>query len=755
MSTATREYKVIGKEIPKVGAVEMVRGEAAYGADIHLPGMLYGKVLRSPYAHARIKRIDASKALALAGVKAVVTGQDMPPIGAGATFPIGEVSIDLVGVSTLVLARDKALFHGHPIAAVAAIDPWVVEEALDLIEVEYEELTPVVDLEKAMKEDSPIIDPELYTKDSFGVRVSDKPSNIAAKSEMGRGDVEKGFAEADVVIEGSYRSAMAHQGYIEPPAATAKVEPDGQTTIWTTTQGSFAIKMQIVRLLDIPPSKVKVVPMEVGGAFGGKIYTMLEPLAVVLSRKSGRPVKIVITREEVLRATGPGSPALFRVRTGCKRDGTITAIDCWMAYDAGCIPGSPMEAAMETSVAAYGKVSNVRLEGYDVITNKTRVHAYRAPGAPQAGFAVEQNINMMAEAISMDPIEFRLKNASEEGDPQANDQPFGRIGLRTMLERMKVHPHWNSRLEGDNRGRGVAVGYWFGATFTSTAHITLNLDGTASLVVGSVDITGTRTALLQIAAEELGLKTEDMHISVGDTETAGYTDCTGGSRTTYTMGAAVYKACQDVLAQLRSRASTRLQAKEEELELVDGHLRVIGSPDRLVPVKDLVIGADGAIMGRGSISRLKKAPAFSANIADVLVDFDTGKVTILRYTTFQDAGKAISPARVEAQMQGGALQGIGWAMTEEYIFSDKGVMRNASLLDYREPVSLDVPMIDAEIIEVPAPDGPYGVRGVGEAPIVPPPATLANAIADATGVRMREMPMTAERVFWALHRNDK
>jgi CO/xanthine dehydrogenase Mo-binding subunit len=760
-----RQFRVIGKRVPKVGGVEMVTGLAQYGADVYLPGMLTGKILRSPYAHARIKRIDTRKAEKLKGVHAVVTGADFPPVDPVAAFPIGEIQIPLRGIAALIIAKEKALFHGHPVAAVAAAEPWIADEAMSLIKVEYEELEPVVDIEQAMREDAPIVlegfsglEEDLTTKDAMGVAISKEHSNVAQIFEMGWGDVEKGFAEADVVVERTYYAAMAHQGYIEPNAAVARWEPDGKVTLWTCTQGSFAMQLQIAGLLNLPLNKVRVIPTELGGGFGGKALAMHEPVAILLSKKSGRPVRIVMTREEVLRATGPGSPVIVRFKTGCKNDGTLTAVEADLKYDAGCIPGSAVGAACQTFIAPY-KTPHLKIMGYDVVTNKTRVQSYRAPGAPQATFGMEQNVEEMAQRLGMDALAFRQKNATQEGDLQASGVPFNRIGLKEMLERMVNSDHYKSPLpkpQHDGKvGRGTAVGFWFGAQFTSTATVQLNSDGTVSMVVGSVDMSGTRTAIVQVCAEELGIEPEQVFITVGDTETAGYTDVTGGSRITYTMSHAVYNACKDAVMQLMQRAAKRFGVKESEIEWsapyfiqkVEGRRQKAG---KRMHWQELVDVADDAVVGRGSTSKLKPAPAFSGHIADVEVDPDTGKVHVLRYTTFQDVGRCINPDRVEAQMQGGAVQGIGWALTEEYVFNDKGIMLNPSLLDYKQLTALDVPLIDCEIIEVPASDGPYGIRGVGEAPIIPPPGAIANAVADALDMRLDTMPMTPERVLKAV-----
>ncbi len=749
------KYRVIGKRIPKVGADGMVRGQATYAADVQLPATLHGMILRSCHAHARIKSIDISEALQLPGVKAIVTGEEFRDIASDITFPLGEIPIGLKDIAELVIAKGKVLFHGHAVAAVAAVDPFIAEQALGLIHVEYEELTPVLDLLDAMKPGAPLVHDDLFTHSPMGEKISSEPSNIAMTMELERGDVDKGLAEADVVVEREFRVGMAHQGYIEPPAATARWDADDHLTVWTTTQGSFTIQMQLAGIFQMPVNKVRVIPTEVGGAFGGKIYVMLEPLAAALARKASAPVKMVMSREEVLRATGPGSPAAFRVKAGCTNDGKITAFQMWMAYDAGCMPGSPMFLGVISGLGAY-KLDNFRIEGHDVVTNKTRVHMYRAPGAPHVVFAVEQAVDMMAQAINVDPLAFRKINSVEEGDLDPMGAPWPRIGLKEILQRIEEHPHWKSKLEAPNCGRGLALGAWSGAQFTSSATVSINADGTATLVVGSVDLTGTRTALLQLCAEELGLDEHQVSVVVGDTETAPYCDVTGGQRTTYSQSAAIHRACQDALTQLLQRAATRLETDAEQIQYGEGRFWPRANPGKSVTLQELARAGDGAVIGRGSASGLRPAPVFAAHLADVEVEPDTGKVNILRYTCFQDVGLAVNPTRIEAQMQGGAAQGIGWALTEEYVFDDRGAVRNASLLDYRQPTALDLPFIDCDIIEVPASDGPHGIRGVGEGPIIPPLGAVANAIARATGgVRVCQAPMTPERVYWAIREGRK
>ncbi|MEE9284778.1 MAG: xanthine dehydrogenase family protein molybdopterin-binding subunit [Dehalococcoidia bacterium] len=749
-------YEVIGQRLSRVDGLERVTGRAAFGADLHTPGVLHGAILHSPHAHAVIKRIDDSKARALTGVKAVITGADFPEI-AGEAHISGnaEYSIGAANLQRLWMAKEKVFFEGHPLAAVAATDRHIAEEAINLIDVEYEILPQVDSIEEALAPDAPLLHEGLRTH-TLG-ELPDRPSNVARLVEMGRGDVHQAFETADVVIENEYRTQRAHQGYIEPQASTALVDPSGHVTVWTSMQAIHWAKGDLSALLNIPHSKLRIVPLEVGGGFGGKVYPTLEPLCVLLSRKSGQPVKMVLSRDEVLRMTGPTSGTVFKIKTACAKDGTLTAIDVDFSMDAGAFPGSPVAGAALAGFSSY-RCPNIRIMGRDVVTNRSRVQAYRGPGTPQACFALEQQLEQMAKRIGMDPLEMRLKNIAQEGDLMTSDRPHGKIGFREVLERVKTHPAWTSQLEGPWRGRGLACGMWMGGTGTSSAHVVVNGDGSVSLLVGSVDLTGTRTSLSQIAAEEFGLTLDRVQITVGDTEMTGFTDPSGGSRITYSMGDAVHRCCQDALRLMRELVASQSKVEVDRVAFAGGVFRAEGDqPVEMtwdhVARLSLRRGV-GPIVGLGSSRRLRPAPTFGAHVADVEVDPETGKVTLLRYTVFQDCGLAVNPTQVEGQMQGGAAQGIGWALFEEFVY-EGGTVLNRTLLDYRMPTALDLPMIDAEIVEVPAEDGPYGVRGCGEVPIIPPIAAIANAVANATGVRIKELPLKPETVFWAMREAGK
>ena len=741
---------VIGTAYPKVDGVDKVTGRARFGADVHLPGMLHGKLLRSPYAHARIVSIDTSAAEALPGVGAVITGDDFPLLPPGTTVPIGALRLDLYRISRLVIAREKVLFEGHPVAAVAATSMAIAERAIDLIKVEYEVLPHVLDEVEAMAPGAPLLHDDLFTS-GLG-ETPDKPSNVALHLEMGRGDVEQGFKDADVVVEHSFKTESVHQGYIEPEAETAWWRTD-RLTIWADTQGIFGLRAQLATFLGAPLNFLKVIPMEVGGGFGAKSALRLAPISAGLSRKSGRPVRTVLSRDEVLRATGPGVKTTTAVKVGATKDGVITAIDARMIYNAGALPGSPLAGGTLVGFSPY-QTENLRIIGYDVVTNRPKVAAYRAPGGPPITFAVESVMDEVAEKLGIDKLQFREKNATKTGDRGPNDLTFNRIGLETVLESVKNHSAWNSDLpaprSGGKVGRGLGLGYWRGGTNTSSCSLTVQADGSISVVIGSVDLSGARTAFTQITADEFEIPAEIVHVEMGDTDTVGYTDGSGGSRVTYVTGAAVHNACRNALQVLRARAADTLDVTPEVVDYQEGVFTARDIPGREVTLSELAsasVRGAGVISVTGTASGMEPAPSFTAHIADVEVDEDTGKVQVLNYTVFEDVGKAINRDGVEGQIQGGVAQGIGWALHEAYIYDEAGRMTNPSLLDYRMPTALDLPRIRTELIEVPASDGPYGVRGVGEVPIVPPAGTLANAIYDATGVRMDRLPMSPENVF--------
>ena len=762
---STGEFELLGTRPVRHDGPDKVLGRARYAADVHPTSLLYGKLLRSPHSHAIIKSIDTSRALALDGVKAVATSADLPENSAEIADQAEGGIVNYGFYSCNVLAREKALYRGHAVAAVAATSPSVTEEALSLIDVDYEVLSPVMDAYSAMKDDAPILHERLMTlsdaamrQGAYGKNPMGKVSNIANQFEFRDGDVDKGFQEADVVVEGEFHTKPVHQGYIEPHSATALWNVDGTVTIWCSTQGHFALRDHASAILGVDVSRVKVVPMEIGGGFGGKGQggCYLEPVVAVLSRKSGQPVKITMTRSEVFEGTGPTSASHMRVKLGATNDGKMTAAECHLIFEAGAFPGSPVSGGCRTMLAPY-VIPNAYIEGIDVVVNRQKAAAYRAPGSPMAAFAVESVIDELCEKLGMDPIEFRLLNSSKEGTRQPAGPVNQRIGFVEMLEAAQKHPHLAEPISGPNRGRGVGAGAWFNGTGPASAIASVNPDGTVSLIEGAPDIGGSRVAMAMHLAEVLGIPVGEVKPSIVDTDSIGYSSGAGGSSVTFKMGIACYEAAQDVKRQLIARAARTWEVDPEDVEYNKGVLTHKQDTELKTTLKHLarrLNSTGGPIVGRATVNPGGAGNVFGLHIVDVEVDPETGKVDILRYTAIQDVGKAIHPAYVEGQIQGGVVQGIGWALNEEYYVNDQGQMTNSSFLDYRMPISMDVPMIDTLIVEVPNPGHPFGVRGTGEMPLVPPMGAIANAIHDAVGVRMTQLPMTPGNILEALWEKD-
>ena len=745
-------YKVIGTRPIRHDGVDKVTGRAVYGGDTRLPGLLYGQVLRSPPAHARIKSVDTTKAAALPGVKAVITGRDFPEAG-DKIVDLGEGPARLKYIRDNVLATNKVLYSGHPVAAVCATSIHIAEEALDLIEVEYEVLQSVLDVREAMQEGAPQLHEDMTTKE-FGEDTG-RTSNLATHTQHKLGDPDKAFASADVVIEREFQTATVHQGYIEPHNATAMWNTDGQLTIWTSTQGSFAARAQSGAVLDIPISKIKVVPQEIGGGFGGKIPIYLEPVAALLSQKSGQPVKIIMTRPSVFESTGPTPGSYIKIKMGASKEGKIVAADAYIAFESGAYPGGLVGAAAMCVFSCYD-IADGLIDCYDVVLNKPRSFAYRAPGSTQVAFATEHVVDLLAAELGVDPLEFRLNNSAITGTRRIDGVVYPKMGCKEVLEAIRDSEHYKSPApSGPNQGRGISVGYWFNIGLQSACTASVNSDGTVSLSEGSTDIGGSRTSIAMQFAETMGIAVEDVKPQVVDTDSIGHTDVTGGSRVTYATGWAAYKAALDVQAQLCERAALLWEVEADQVEFQAGNFSCGDKSISFKELADELAETGGPVVGRATVNPDSGVGgSFAANIADVEVDPETGKVQVLRFTVIQDAGRAIHPSYVEGQMQGGSVQGIGWALNEEYHYNTDGHLNNSSYLDYRIPTSLDLPMIETIIVEVPNPGHPYGVRGVGEANIAPPPAALANAIENAIGIRPQELPMKPDRIAAALQDGD-
>jgi CO/xanthine dehydrogenase Mo-binding subunit len=743
--------KVVGTRPIRPDGVDKVIGRATFGADMTMPGMLWGRIKRSPHAHARIVSINTDKAKALPGVKAVMTSADFADIPSEEAF-VGEGPMNFRDLSYNCMARGKVLYDGHAVAAVAATTPAIAEEALDLIEVQYEVLPYVIDVEDAMKPDAPVLHDDLFTQ---GVDPKPaKPSNIAKRITFAKGDMATGWKEAEVTIERRYTSQPVHQAYIEPHACVVSVGADDQCTIFSSSQGQFMVRAYCAKLLGIDIANIRAIPAEIGGGFGGKTLVYLEPVALVLSKKCGRPVKIVMSREEVFRGTGPAAGGVYEVKIGAKKDGRIVAAELLVKLQAGAFPGSPVGPACMCGFAMYD-IPHVSIVGYDVVSNRPKVAAYRAPGAPNSTFGVESCMDELASELKIEPMRLREINAAKDGTKAAHGPTWANIGYQQTLDAARASGHLDIPL-GPNQGRGIASGFWFNIGGESAAAVHINEDGTASVVEGNPDIGGSRASMAMMAAEVLGLPYEQVRPIVGDTSQAGYCFLTGGSRVTFATGMAVTQAAEKVVVELKKRAAMIWDISPEAVEWKDGKAYPAGpnaGSFEPLSIPDIALKAGrtgGPIAAEVSINAQGAGPGFATHICDVEVDRETGHVKILRYTAVQDVGRAIHPSYVEGQIQGGVTQGVGWALNEEYVYDKQGRLDNPGFLDYRVPVASDLPMIEAVMVEVPNPRHPFGAKGVGEVPIVPPMAAVANAVADAIGVRMRDLPISPPKLRAAL-----
>ena len=755
MSQPQQAFKWVGTRPVRPDGVPKVTGAAKFGADYHLPGMIYGKVLRSPHAHARIRSIDTSRAEALPGVKAVMTGADLPDHPFAYVGP-ERLAVNFWHVTRNIMAREKVLYEGHAVAAVAAISNVIANRALALVDVDYEVLPHVIDVDEAMAEDAPLVFEDMVTR---GIDPPpERPSNVAKRVGFEIGDVDAGFAEADEIVEKHYRTAPIHQAYIEPQACLANWEGGGKAELWSSSQGHFTVRNLTAKLTGMTIGDLKVNPAEIGGGFGGKTIVYLEPVALTLSKLSGHPVRMNMSREEVFKGTGPTSGASMTVKIGVKRDGAITAAEAILKYQAGAFPGSPVMNGCMCAFAPYD-IPHQRTVGYDVVSNRPKAAAYRAPGAPISAYAVESTMDIAAKTVGMDPLEFRLKNAATPGTQMVYGPKLAHGGYVETVRALLDHPGYHAPL-GPNQGRGSASGFWFNGAGDSGANVAVNADGTVTIATGSPDIGGTRASMAIMAAETLGIDYDLIQSSVVDTETVPYCHVTGGSRVTYATGLAVIDACERIIDDLRARAALMWDVDVDAVVWEDGCAKPASSnvgdfePLTLKDIASKFSATGGPIGATGTVNAGGQAPGFSTQFCDVEVDPETGRVTILRFVIAQDAGRAIHPSYVEGQMQGGVVQGIGWALNEEYIYDADGRLSNPGFLDYRVPVASDVPMIEPIVVEVPNPNHPYGVKGVGEVSICPPMAAIANAVADAIGRRMQELPMSPPKVLEALdHRN--
>ena len=736
------KFKYIGTRPNRPDGLDKVTGRAKYGADFNAPNMLHAAVLRSPHAHARITKIDTSKAEALSGVKAIVTRADFPTGLKGENFYLQENTI----------AGDRVLYDGHAVATVAATSALIAKDAIKLIEVDYEILPHVTDVDEAMKPDAPVI-----REDAQDHSVPEGlPPNIVSYMDFGHGDLEAGFSDADLIMENTYKTEAAHQGYIEPHACVGQLGQDGKGEMWICTQGQWFIRKMCASVLGLEASQLRVTPSEIGGGFGGKTTIFSEALSLALSRKAGgRPVKLVMTRSEVLRATGPTASASMDVKIGMKKNGKMTAASAVFRMQGGAFPGmAPTGMALQCAFANY-QLPAAHHTGYDVLCNRPKSAAYRAPGSPMAAFAVESLVDEMCRELKLDPIEVRLLNGSREGSKSSFGPTFRKIGLIETLKAAKSHPNLSIEL-GPNQGRGIASGFWMNHGGETSISMALGEDGTVTLSIGTPDIGGSRASMALMVSETLGIPYEDVRVNVVETGSLGVNEPTHGSRATFAIGKAAVEACNEAIKEMCIRAANKWGIDPEAVDWFDGAAHPSGpNAGGFPPMTIKEIGrrmgqTGGPISGHHATTFAGAGESFGTHVVDVEVDPETGRTTVLRYLVVQDAGRAIHPSYVEGQFQGGAAQGIGWALNEEYIYGEDGRLQNAGFLDYRVPVASDLPMIDTIIVEVPSDSHPFGVRGVGETGIAPPLPAIANAIADATGKRLRHLPISPPKVLTAI-----
>ncbi len=750
------EASYIGTSVPRREGAHKLSGQAQYVSDLRRHDWLHARLVLSPYAHAKIERVDLTPALRLPGVVAAFSAQDLTLARLGRQLNGGSDR-----VLDVLLAHSEVSFAGEPVAVVLAETAAAAEDGAEAVEVSYRRLAAATDPRQAMAKDAVRVrseeelhgaeDEEAAHGAAVGGEVEGQSApNVTRQIAFDRGDIDAGFRLADQVVEQSYRIAGVHQAYLEPQAAAAEAHPDGSVTIWASTQGAFYSRSYAAECLGLSEEQVKVVPMTVGGAFGGK-GGLLEPLAAALATVVRRPVMLVLDRLQDFLVSNPGPAAEITVRLGATKDGQLTAIFADMMFDSGAAPGSPVGIAGMLLGGTY-QAPNLAVRGVEVVTHKVPVGAYRAPGAPQAYFALESAMDELSRKLGVDPLTLRLKNASVEGDPQVNGRPWPRIGLVECLEQAARDPLWVKRQKGDDEGIGVAAGGWPGGTEPAAAVCRVNGDGTLTVQVGSVDITGTHTTFALIAAQTFGIDPSRVRVITGDTDAAPYAGFAGGSKITTTVGSAVLAAAAEARRQILELAASEMEAPADDLEVSDGQVRVKGVPEGGRSVAELAalttgFGASKApVTGQGRTAITKSAPGFAVHIAKVRLDRRHGWLKIVDYLAVQDVGKALNPAAVAGQMRGGTAQGIGRALFEQMVYQG-GQLQDASLADYDLPLASDLPPIRVAMVEVPSPIGPFGAKGVGEPPAIPGAATVANAIRDAGGPRLTSVPIRPQQLI--------
>lgn len=772
MIDKTSPLTAVGKPVPRQDALDKLTGRTRYAGDMTATGLLHARLVLSPHAHARLVRIDTSAALQVPGVKFVYTSETL-----------GIAQYDSSARSRSPLAREEVLWCGHPVAIVLAESEAAAVDGVQAVEVEYEPLPAVLDLIAAMEPGSPltrVLQKEVKSDIAGGDAHANVPEgegeetpeekedlspNVVDQGRLHTGDMAQGWREAEVVVERTFETSIVHQAYIEPQSIIVVPDQGGRhLTIWPSAQGMFGVRAAVSNTLQIPERQVTVESTPIGGAFGGK-FGLVETLAAAAAYTSRRPVRLVLTRSEDMLASNPAPRSRIALKLGARKDGTLVAMQGRLIFETGAYSGASAILGGIIASSTY-RCPNSDLRCYEVMTNKVGVGAYRAPNAPQATFALEALVDELCQQLGMDPLAFRLKNGLKEGDSTIDGRKWRRIGLLECLEKVEEVPLWTKRLtsktppaglEGWKIGVGLAAGGWPGGTEPAAAACRLEKDGTLTVVVGSVDISGSDTSLALIAAQGVGVAAEQVALTHANTDTMPYSGGTGGSKTTYAMGAAVLAAARDARTQILTIAAEMLEAASTDLEIEGNKVVVRGVPGKSIALTEIAAssmrfgGQFEPVYGRGRSANRVSSPMFTAHLAQVAVDPETGEVRVLDYVAIQDVGMAINPALVTGQVHGGVTQGLGWALFENMVYDEHGQLLTSNLMDYALPHSYDVPNIQTMLVEIPSDLGPFGAKGVGEPPVVPVGAAIANAIFDAVGVRVSQLPITPERLFSALH----
>jgi CO/xanthine dehydrogenase Mo-binding subunit len=749
--------KTIGRRTPRQDSLAKAAGAYTYGMDFRVEGQLVGAILRSPHPHARILSLDTAQARALPGVETVLTAEDLP---SGLLMP-GVVC------DQPLLASGEVRYQGEPVAAVAARSAALAQQALELMRVDYQILPAVVDPERAMAPDSPLVHEgwRAYQAEEGLVR----EGNVCCHASLRAGDLTAGFAEADVILESTYATESVHQSHVEPRVATAVVLPGEIPTVYTNTQLPYWIRTNVAHVLGVPEDQVRIVTTGIGGAFGSKLYPQIEPLTALLSQKAQRPVRLVVPLTDELVGGLPRHPTRTRIRSGVRRDGTLVALEAHMVMDGGAYAGSTPEISSVAVLCLAGpyRTPNIAVDVYGVLTHKTNFGAYRGPGGPQSVFALESHLDEVAARLGLDPLELRLRNILGEGDTAPNGQVVTAVGLREAVERAAEAIDWSTPAA-PGRGKGLSLGWWTTTLQLSTTEALVDPTGRIVVRVGTPEI-GTGAIMggvRQVAAETMGVEPDDIRIDVQDTTSGLWDWGSQGSRTLFNVGSSAHLACRELRLRILELAEKILEIDRDALDIADGHVFDPNTPEHRISLRELAARApEGELRSRAESrpepaayddTRLKSClypafhhPSFHCHAAEVAVDPGTGTVQVVRYAAAHDIGHAVNPTLIEGQIEGGVMQGIGMALMEELLYDDQGRRTNTNWTDYKLPTMADLPEIRPIIVEHPTSVGPYGNKGLGESPVLHGPAALANAIAAACGIRFRSLPITAEKIALA------